>query len=169
MKYLSIIFFCSLAFSCSSQKRTEKSAITPDDILTIPATHAPIDNSIRSHFPRSKPQQSTALYRLLASTGLKPTRKSKSLEAIIAYDTFCEMSPKTNKYKCTLKSSMDKTAKKYAFSEKTSEELSQILFDLPTSQGDTGVSVRFIECTQMNYSSVSHSCDVSINLDYPGP
>lgn len=131
------------------------SCATKPPLQTQPQTEAVI---------ATKPEMSPRLYEYLASSQVKP-KKQAHAEVITAFDVYCKATLPDGNRVCTFKNG----TRKYTVSKQASETLADLLFGLNLSQGDSGVTASFIECSKYGGQIVAYSCDVAIPLDYRKP
>lgn len=120
--------------------------------------------------PHSKAKRSAILLKILKSSGL-PSISSDETTTYRAFDVGCYLDPQVGKYQCQLYNKLPlNKATLYKVPQVESDQLSEILFDLPVSKGDSGASTPFVECrTNKDDQLLDNSCDIAITLDHPGP
>ncbi|MES2854802.1 MAG: hypothetical protein V4692_03010, partial [Bdellovibrionota bacterium] len=156
--------------ACTCPSKRGQAEPTEAAAVSATATSEEAPTSIRGAFPKNLPEQSSKLLKVLQSTKLKPTQ-TKSHKIYRAYDITCRVTPPEGKTVCDLSDKVPDAPGRRVFkvSDAQSEELSTILFGLPVPQGDSGATASFIECWATGEGFKTSSCDIAINIDYPGP
>jgi hypothetical protein len=127
-----------------------------------------VAQSWRESFPTRKPDQSPELFAALKSAGVSLEKKSGA-SRLRAYEVTCVMKTQSEHYECSFQLNPDR-GQRFRVARAESEKLANLLFSLPVSQGDSGVSTRFVECTHYSPQETSQpTCSVAIDLDYVGP
>ncbi|MEK7355747.1 MAG: hypothetical protein AAB250_04830, partial [Bdellovibrionota bacterium] len=123
---------------------TTTSGAKPEGAVTAPSVRS---SSVRISFPKDKPEQSSFLLGHLKASGARSTSSSGKQKIYRVFDLDCRTTVE-GKRTCSFADSFGCRVKSCRRPVKDPEGLSNLLFDLPVAQGDSGAETPFIECTE---------------------
>lgn len=104
--------------------------------------------------------KSTAVLQALISSGMIAVKNGES-RLFQAEDVSCLRDLTKELWKCKFLSQ----GKSYEIPPRESAVLSEILFELPVAQGDSGAATSFIGCRTNDGDPESAQCDIAVPLD----